>query len=103
MSQIVCPACKDATVVEVGENPEGVKYFVCSHCRESKRWCSRCDQGWLYKWVDPTTNGVLFNCDECEATWYSIEKVGSKDTSQFDRPFDGSMEGFKKVTTYEEK
>ncbi len=101
MSEIVCPTCNTETVVEVGENPVGVKYFVCSSCKESKRWCPRCDQGWVYKWVNPTTNEALLNCEECEATWQSIEKVGSKDTSQFNSPFDGSMVPYKKVTTYE--
>lgn len=101
MSEIACPTCKTATVFEVGENPTGVKYFVCSRCNESKRWCPRCDQGWIYKWVNLTSNEILFNCEECEATWSSIDKVGFKDTSQFSRPFDGSMESFEKVKTYE--
>ena len=101
MAAIVCLTCKTATVVEVGEDPVGVKYFVCFNCDESKRWCPRCTQGWVYKWVNSKTDEILFNCEECEATWQSVDKVGSEDTSQFSRPFNGSMDSFEQVKTYE--
>lgn len=101
MSKIVCKNCQTVTVEQVGENPVGVKYFVCSKCRESKRWCPRCNQGWVKKWVDSTTQEVLFNCEECEATWLSVDKISTSDKSQFYRPFDGSMSFFSQVKTYE--
>lgn len=101
MSKIRCNTCETATVEQIGENPLGVKYFICSKCREAKRWCPRCDQGWVQKWIDPRTQEVLFNCEECEATWQSIDKIGTSDTSQFGRPFDGSMNSFTQVKTYE--
>ena len=100
MSEIICPNCNTATVTQAGESPAGVRYFVCSQCNESKRWCPRCNQGWVYKWVNSGTNEMLYNCEECEATWHSVDKIGSEDNSQFNRPFDGSMQAFEKVKTY---
>ena len=101
MNKLLCQTCNTETLGEVGESSKGVRYFVCSKCRELKRWCPRCDQGWINKFVDPATNEALFNCEECEATWLSVNKIGSLDRSQFDRPFDGSMESFRQVATYE--
>ena len=101
MSGIVCPTCNKATVMEAGEDPLGVQYFVCSSCKEAKRWCPRCDQGWVYKWVNPTFSETLFNCEECEATWASIDEIASGNTDHFNKAFDGSMEAFELVKAYE--
>jgi hypothetical protein len=52
-------------------------------------------------WIDNTTKESLYNCAECEATWQTVEKIGSEDNSQFNRPFDGSMVDFEQVKTYD--
>ncbi|MGF7134105.1 hypothetical protein P3T40_005606 [Paraburkholderia sp. EB58] len=38
--------------------------------------CPRCEQGDIAKAKIKKTGAVLFVCQECEATWFSLEDIG---------------------------
>lgn len=39
-------------------------------------WCPRCDQGDLVKAVVKGCGVTIYLCEECEATWFSLEQIG---------------------------
>jgi hypothetical protein len=61
----VCPAAAVRFLRQEGE----VEVWRCEACGDLKRWCPRCDQGWIRRLRDPADGGELHSCDECDATW----------------------------------
>lgn len=78
---LLCDTCRQPTVLPAGENPEGFRLYRCSRCREVKRWCPVCDQGWILHWRYGDV-GEFYVCHECEATW---KDIASANSTNFDR------------------
>lgn len=45
--------------------------------------CPRCSQGNIVSAEIKYTGKVIFVCQECEATWFSIEDIGSMQFQDF--------------------
>ena len=69
--QVLCEVCGKQAVLQVGERPAGVSLWSCSLCGDGKRWCPRCDQGWIRRFRVTGMVDDIYSCDECEATWES--------------------------------
>lgn len=39
-------------------------------------WCPRCEQGSLVKAKVKESGVCIYLCEECEATWFSLEQIG---------------------------
>jgi hypothetical protein len=48
-----------------------------------KRWCPRCEQGWIQHYVKDATGENVYSCDECEAAWADPSRIGGTDTSRY--------------------
>ena len=69
MQGIDCELCSTPTVQLVRTGPTGIDVWVCSRCRDLKRWCPDCDQGWIRRLRVTGAWAEVYACDECEATW----------------------------------
>ncbi|HVG46011.1 MAG TPA: hypothetical protein VM890_14815 [Longimicrobium sp.] len=67
-SALECEVCRAAAVRLLRQEAEAW-VWRCAECGDLKRWCPRCDQGWVRRLRDPGDGGEVYSCDECEATW----------------------------------
>jgi ribosomal protein L37AE/L43A len=67
--QVHCEVCGKESLRRVGIRPVGVLLWACSSCGDGKRWCPRCDQGWVRRFRVTGLENDIYSCDECEATW----------------------------------
>jgi len=44
----------------------------------TKTWCPRCNQGWIVSAKIKKTKEQLFVCEECDATWLSLNNIGKE-------------------------
>ncbi|MFL5382587.1 MAG: hypothetical protein ACJ8GN_08765 [Longimicrobiaceae bacterium] len=63
-----CEVCAAAAVRLIGTESR-VELWRCERCGDLKRWCPRCDQGWIRRLRDESDGAELYPCDECEAAW----------------------------------
>lgn len=77
MRTLECPHCKTDTVVPARFDPPGVQLWRCSNCHEIKRWCPRCDQGWITRVVVHENGATVYLCDECDAMWPAVSLIAS--------------------------
>jgi len=73
--RVRCEACGKRAVFKVGERPGGVSLWSCALCGDAKRWCPRCDQGWVRRYQVTGIERDMYSCDECEATWENALQI----------------------------
>src|SRR5687768_11402570 len=76
MTAITCPTCQTATVVGVGAFPGSAQRWRCSACKEVRRRCPRCEQGWVCHGLLRSPALSVYICEECEALWQSPFTIG---------------------------
>ncbi len=74
LKDVLAPA---DSVTQIGERPSGVSLWACAECGDAKRWCPRCEQGWLRRVRVTRIEQDLFSCDECDATWTDAGSICS--------------------------
>ena len=72
-----CELCRGATVQPVRTEESGAQVWVCSECGDLKRWCTRCDQGWLRRLQITGLPADVYSCDECDATYPFLDAAGT--------------------------
>jgi hypothetical protein len=68
-SLLLCDACGETGVERVRTDPPGVAVWRCRRCGDLKRWCPRCEQGWLRRFRSDAAHLEFISCEECDATW----------------------------------
>jgi transposase-like protein len=72
---LTCEACSASSVEKIGEGPRGVSHWACTACGDAKRWCPRCDQGWIRRLRVRGIDNDLYSCGECDATWTDVRDM----------------------------
>ena len=70
-----CEVCAGRRVHAVRRDPPGVALWACPDCGDAKRWCPRCDQGWIRRLTAPELPTDLYSCAECDATWSRVTDI----------------------------
>ena len=70
-----CEVCGEVAVEHRYDEPSGVGVWCCRSCGDLKRWCPRCDQGWIRRFQLAAANTEFLACDECDATWPSVDTI----------------------------
>jgi len=70
---VICEVCGLNAVTPVREEANGIEVWRCSRCGDMKRWCQRCDQGWIRRERLPGLFTEFYSCDECDATYVPLE------------------------------
>jgi len=76
-SGVRCDYCGTPTVYPAGIATSGVEEWRCTTCRDLRRWCKECNQGWIRRFRLRTTGAELYSCDECEGAWPSPEDLAA--------------------------
>jgi hypothetical protein len=79
-----CEVCREAAVVHRRDDAAAVavQVWVCTRCGDLKRWCPRCEQGWIRRCRVLTAGVDFFCCDACAASWPSPEAIGPTGTDR---------------------
>lgn len=67
-SPVRCDACGVSAVAPV-RHENGATVWRCSRCGDVKRWCPRCEQGWVRRLRHSALPADVYWCAECAATW----------------------------------
>ena len=74
---LVCGACGKRGVERV-RTDAGVEVWRCAQCGDVKRRCPRCRHGWLRRLRIRTADAEFISCEECDATWPTIEEIHTR-------------------------
>jgi hypothetical protein len=73
--ELRCEVCSATAVRLARRESSGTEVWRCGNCGDAKRWCPRCDQGWVRHVYADADKSDFYSCDECEATWATPEEI----------------------------